>query len=374
MQLHPGGAQLALVCCTGEAAPHVVYLGASRPSLGEPLPLGTPPGEATTANAAPASRKGAQGTCAAVFTACGQSVFAGTATGVVSRVRLAAAGSNAASAVVEHCQRVCPVGVPVRHLTTVAGVGETGREMLAVTTGGRHVYVFDTTAGEGQRSEEAWSSVCGCEDPVGKGTWACAALSSDAAWLCTALKGAGTASHIIHMWDVAHGGKLRHVLEGPAECGAATRLAWHPKQSVLLSLGAAPSGRVLLWAPQRAENWSAFAPDFRELEENEEYVEREDEFDVPPAGMDSDQPHGASQPQQGSQAPLDVFTLPPPDGNEPADALLYLPLQPRPPEQQPPANAGVPISSGGREAQHEGPVQQLDPAPEQQPGKRMRAR
>ncbi len=50
-------------------------------------------------------------------------------------------------------------------------------------------------------------------------------------------------------------------------------------------------------------NWSAFAPDFKELEENIEYTEREDEFDVVDAAT------AASSKENAQDEDVDVFTI-----------------------------------------------------------------
>lgn len=53
---------------------------------------------------------------------------------------------------------------------------------------------------------------------------------------------------------------------------------WHPTKPVIASV--ATSGAIYLWQTTYPDYWAAFAPGFEELEENVEYDEREDEFDI----------------------------------------------------------------------------------------------
>jgi len=56
---------------------------------------------------------------------------------------------------------------------------------------------------------------------------------------------------------------------------------WHPQRPFVAACGL-ESGRVYLWSIISPQRWSALAPDFAEVEENVEYIEREDEFDIHP--------------------------------------------------------------------------------------------
>lgn len=64
-----------------------------------------------------------------------------------------------------------------------------------------------------------------------------------------------------------------------------TDVVWHPSRPVLCCISA---GEVGIYIHNYIENWSAYAPDFEELEENRLYMEKENEFD------DSDEDKSAS--------------------------------------------------------------------------------
>ncbi|KAK5714374.1 chromatin binding protein [Elasticomyces elasticus] len=85
-------------------------------------------------------------------------------------------------------------------------------------------------------------------------------------------------NHDIYIWERTHGSLVK-ILEGPKEeLGA---VEWHPSRPMVAATGV-ESGRVYFWGVLSPQRWSALAPDFLEVEENEEYVEQEDEFDIHP--------------------------------------------------------------------------------------------
>lgn len=112
------------------------------------------------------------------------------------------------------------------------------------------------------------------QDSITRVHWKAPCFSGDGEWVVGGAASKG--EHKIYIWDRA--GHLVKILEGPKE--ALIDLAWHPVHPIVVSVSL--TGLVYIWAKDYTENWSAFAPDFKELEENEEYVEREDEFDLIP--------------------------------------------------------------------------------------------
>ncbi|MCO5553069.1 hypothetical protein L7F22_006590 [Adiantum nelumboides] len=188
------------------------------------------------------------------------------------------------------------------------------------------------------------------QDRVNRVHWRAACFSGDGEYVAgaSAVKG----EHKIHIWN-SKTGQLARILEGPKE--GIFDLAWHPSRPIVASVSMT-AGVTYIWAKDYTENWSAFAPDFKELEENEEYVEKEDEFDLMPE-TEKAKPSRTDEDEEVDIMAADkvaAFS----DSDDSADGLYFLPTVPLPdtPEQQIQAPQTGYIVEDPLKAEHSSPL------------------
>ncbi|XP_045464658.1 retinoblastoma-binding protein 5 homolog [Harmonia axyridis] len=161
------------------------------------------------------------------------------------------------------------------------------------------------------------------QDLVNKTMWKKCCFSGDGEYIC-----AGSArQHALYIWEKSIGNlvKILHGTKGELLLD----VAWHPVRPIIVSIS---SGVVSIWAQNQVENWSAFAPDFKELDENVEYDERESEFDL--NDEDKSVASGGDY-KEDTDLEVDVCAIEPvaafcssDEENENSDCLQFLPIAP----------------------------------------------
>ncbi|KAL9586204.1 MAG: hypothetical protein Q9212_001075 [Teloschistes hypoglaucus] len=219
--------------------------------------------DGTDINEKQASQDAKQSTCVTVFTVQGDHIITGTnkgwlniidvrkcetvystrlCSGIIILLRLTASGRDLVSNSSDRIIRTIPI----------PNLSQPGQDMDNLKIEVEHKF----------------------QDVVNRLSWNHVAFSSTGDYVAASTY----MNHDIYVWERGHGSLVK-ILEGPKEeLGA---VEWHPHRPFVAASGL-ETGHIYLWSIITPQRWSALAPDFAEVEENVEYVEREDEFDIHP--------------------------------------------------------------------------------------------
>ncbi|ODV59884.1 COMPASS subunit protein SWD1 [Ascoidea rubescens DSM 1968] len=113
------------------------------------------------------------------------------------------------------------------------------------------------------------------QDVVNKLQWNAISINYNGDYLVASTYGS---NHEIYMWETSMGSLIK-ILEGPKE--ELLDVDWNFKKNKVSATGV-DSGTIYIWSIIINQKWSSLAPDFIEIDENIDYIERENEFDILP--------------------------------------------------------------------------------------------
>lgn len=208
----------------------------------------------------------------ATFDKRGQYIYSGNAKGRITIIKCPSTRDAETEAKIISSFRIQTTGSTPAAIREIE-FGARNKTHFLVNSSDRTIRLFDCKSALNAGVNGSCEEIRKFQDLVNKTMWRRCCFSGDAS--ASHVCGGSARQHALYIWETENG-TIKKMLQG-TKGELLLDVQWHPLRPIVASIS---SGLISIWARPQIENWSAFAPDFQELEENMEYDERESEFDL----------------------------------------------------------------------------------------------